>query len=337
MALLTTRGFDDRSLLARPETYGTWLPIVDSISVAGRFGGFCVNSSNSGAVLFTLAAAASTLIVGGAHKGTSVASEGDHYVQLISAAGAQLTVLAPNSTTLELRRGGSTGTVIGTAQFVAGTWNFIELKATLDDVSGTAIIRCNGVEVINFTGDTRNSGSDTTWTQVSFDAGNNHATIDDIYICDGAGLAPYNNFLGDVKVETIVPTGNGNSSQLVGSDGNSTDNYLLVDEIPVSLTDYVGSSTIGQKDTYGFSNLTTGSGQILSVQTSARVFKSDAGAANMKVVERAVSGTERESASVPVTASPGILITTAPQTTDPDGAAWTIASVNAAEFGVKVD
>ena len=55
---------------------------------------------------------------------------------------------------------------------------------------------------------------------------------DDLYICDGTTVPgePVNDFLGDVRVDTLYPNGNGNSSQWVGQDANSTDNYLNVDD-----------------------------------------------------------------------------------------------------------
>lgn len=337
MALLSMRGFEDRSTATRVTPQGTWAAFSDTISVVGRFGGYCVNRTDSIAPSFSLATPASVLVMGIAVKDSAVISEADHNIGFHANGAALMVVLS--GITLYLYRGPSwTGTIIGTYTGVdTAAWNYVELKATLADAGGTAIVRLNGVEVINFTGDTRSGGSDTAWTACTFDSGNNHVQHDDLYILDGTGPAPYNDFLGDVKVETVVPTGNGTTSQLTGSDGNSTDNYLLVDELPVSVTDYAGSSTVGDKDTYAMGNISTASGQVFAVQASALAFKSDAGVANMKVVERVSSGTERESTSTPLTASPGAWITTGPRTADPDSAAWTIASVNSAEFGTKVD
>ena len=84
--------------------------------------------------------------------------------------------------------------------------------------------------------------------------------FDDVYLMAGTG----DEFLGDCTVATLLPTGNGFVNQFVGSDGNSTDNYLLVDEQPPSSTDYVGSATTGQQDLYTLTNL-TGSGTVLAV------------------------------------------------------------------------
>lgn len=46
------------------------------------------------------------------------------------------------------------------------------------------------------------------------------------------------------------PNGNGDNSQWTGSDGNSTDNYALVNEVPPSTANYVESNTANQIDDY---------------------------------------------------------------------------------------
>jgi hypothetical protein len=158
--------------------------------------------------------------------------------------------------------------------------------------------------------------------------------FDDLYVCDGTGSAPANDFLGDCRVEAIFPSGNGNSSVLVGSDGNSTDNYLLVDEAAPNTTDYVESSTVTDKDTYAYGNLAATTGTVFGVQPVPFAAKTDAGTRSIVSVAR-VSATEVDSAaktlSTTYTYYPDV------REAKPGGGAWAIGDVNGAEFGVKIN
>jgi hypothetical protein len=177
------------------------------------------------------------------------------------------------------------GTVLGTgtSALSAGVYYYIEFKVTISDTVGVAGCRINGVSELALTSqDTRNGANATADTfrilgVTGIDAGTTINT-DDFYACDGTGGGSDNDYLGDVRVEAIFPSGNGNSSQFLGSDSNSTDNYLLVDEAtPNDDTDYVESSTVGDKDTYAYGNLTATSGTVYGVIPMPYARKTDAG------------------------------------------------------------
>lgn len=238
---------------------------------------------------------------------------------------------------IQLRRGVSSGTVIATSTYapVVGAWVYYEMQATIADSGGTCVLKADGVEIINYSGDTRNAGTSTDIDAVVI-AGSSGGTeaFDDLYVLNTAGSAPYNTYLGDVKIETLVPNGNGATSQWVGSDGNSTDNYLLVDDPTANTSDYTSSPTVGERDLYTMSDLVTTSGTVLAVQPLAYVQKSDANSASVKALLRSSGGT--------VVASPARVLSTSwtmvagdLRTTDPDGAGWTIASVNGLQSGVE--
>lgn len=338
MTLLVMDGLDHQS--TAPRTGVTY--DVSPTFGTGRFGGSAAGFGSNLGCRYSITSTG-TVVVG--HARRTELSNSNSLVVLRGDGGgtAHLTLMALPNGTIEVRRGSTTGTILGAtapAVLTAGVWAYIEVKATLSDTVGVVTIRVNGAEVLNLTGqDTKNAGTGTTFDSVgvtSTGSAGSGNLIDDIYVLDPNGSAPYNDFLGDCKIETIIPSGNGSSSQLTGSDGNSTDNYLLVDERPASTTDYVQSATVGHKDLYAFTDLTTASGSVLAVQTSALALKSDAGSANIKIVERSSVGTERDSASIPLVASPGVWVSTGPLTVDPANATWTISSVNDAQFGAKV-
>lgn len=237
-------------------------------------------------------------------------------------------------------RDGLNGTLLGTGTLSVymrkDRWTHIEARVTIHESAGVVKLWVDGVLVFDQTGlDTQNGGTGVinnihlgdTWSSAGMSA-----YWDDLVVAD-ATSASGNETLGDCRVEALIPNGNGNSSQWVGSDGNSTDNYLLVDEIPPSSTDYVESSTVGNKDTYAFGNLTSTSGTVLAVQKSAFAAKTDAGSRSIALVSR-LSGTEVDSSNHSLSTSYAYYSTV--EETKPGGGAWSISDVNNAEFGVKV-
>lgn len=238
---------------------------------------------------------------------------------------------------------GTAGTSLGSTSaglFTVGIWHYIEVSATIHNSTGAFIVHYDGVEVLNL------SGVDTTQT-----ANNNADSVvfgmdgggfafqggvwyDDIYILDGNG-ATNNTFLGEVHVECRYPNGNGAHSDFVGSDANSTDNYLLVDEAqPNENTDYVQSGSVSAMDTYEYQDLVATVGNVYGVQAIPRARKTDVGAREIAVVSRDSGGTEDVSASHVLTTDyqyfPEIY------EEDPDGNPWTISSFNSNQFGETV-
>jgi hypothetical protein len=211
---------------------------------------------------------------------------------------------------------------------------YIEYKVTLSDTVGAVVVKVNGATVLNLAGiDTKNAGTAVTLDTVKWGASSSSLHyIDDIYIANGAGAAN-NDFVGECRVRALYPTGNGNSSQFTGSDGNSVDNYLLVDDPTPATADFVGSATTDQKDTYVFEDLPDVSGTVAAVQILAYAAKTDAGARSLALVARH-GGADYDGADVALGVSP-VYVRRLMETNPGTGVAWLRAEVNAAEFGVK--
>lgn len=212
------------------------------------------------------------------------------------------------------------------------TWVYVEISGTNAPSGGIAILRVNGVEQINTTGDTQLLGTAGTLDSVMFGGATSTPSFDDLYICNALG-SDNNTFLGDVRVHTLVPTGNGANSGLLGSDGNSTDNYLLVDELPPSEVDYAASGTPGVKDTYLLTDLST-SAPVLGVQVGYSALKSDAGAIQSRSVVRVSATDYPGTTDAPGTTKSAFLYMH--QINPATGVAWTPAEVNALEAGMEV-
>lgn len=309
------------------------------ITTSGRNStvGRMANSGNNTGSYLDLPSTYTTLVVGAAFNIDENTVQRD-FLGLADSGTIQLGLRLDGSGRIEVRRN-ATLIQTGTTILALDTWYYIEFKATIDNSSGSYEVRINGVsELSNIAQDTQATGN-AYINRVYFQstaAGGGATTgrvyADDVYILDTTGSP--NDFLGDVRVQTILPSGNGNSSQLVGSDGNSTDNYLLVDEAaPDGDTTSVQSLTSGHKDTYAYGNLTPTTGTVYAVQLLPYAKKTDAGLRQIKSVAR-VATDEADGATETLTTDylyyPEIMAT------QPNGGAWTITDVNSAEFGVEI-
>lgn len=252
---------------------------------------------------------------------------------------------------VELRLNGSNqlyvtrnGTTLGTSSqsLVPAREYIVEWGITIDDSTGTASVRVDGVVVLNLTSqDTRNTATtvDRFYLQGLGGGDGQSAIFDDLYILDdvdsGVTGAPNDDYLGDVRVVARFPSGNGASSDLLGSDADSTDNYLLVDEVaPDGDTTYVESSTIGDKDTYAYTNLTQTTGSVYGVQINAYARKTDAGTREIVTVARDAGATEEDGPTKSLGSA--YEYHSDIREANPDGNQWTISDVNGSEYGVKV-
>ena len=233
------------------------------------------------------------------------------------------------------------GTIIATsaAAITPGLSVHFQIKVVINN-TGSYELRVNSVNVLsNGSVDTQQSGNAFANTvELGKDAGSGVYDFDDYWVCDGvdSGVsgAPNNDFLGDIRIQYRAPSGNGNSSGMVGSDGNSTDNYLLVDEAaPNGDTDYVIGDSVGDKDTYAMADLTPTAGTVYGVQVMSYAKKSDAGARSIANVVRS-AGVEEDSSNYSLTTDYDYYRDV--REDDPSAAQWTISSVNGMEVGTKV-
>lgn len=302
----------------------------------GRHGtsGLRTNSTNAPSITKYLTSQA-TWIVGEAiyFESVGATSSNSRLIEFLDGTNSQFYVELDTAARIRAVRGPSTVLETGTWIPTSAIWYFIEYKVTIDN-AGSWEVRVNGTPVLSGSGDTYNTGN-VSAERIALWNGGYHGNIlrDDLYICDGSGAAPTNTFLGDSRVECLLPSGNGNSSQFDGSDGNQVDNYALVDEASPNDSDYVESPDVGDKDTYAYGDLASTSGTVYGVQPVPRIRKTTAGSRTAVSVAR-LGVTEVDSANKMVLDS--IVYSPDIRETKPGGGAWTISDVNSAEFGIKV-
>lgn len=238
--------------------------------------------------------------------------------------------------TIEVSRGFYTSrTVLYTVNVPANVWTYFELRVKVADTGGYADLRVNGASVGAFSGDTKNAGTSTMIDAIQlYGSGNNTGiTIswDDLYVIDETGSAPYNTYLGDVRVQTLVPSGPGASAQMAASSG---ENWDTVNELPFSAVDYVQGRP-SQLDTYQASDLLGGTTAVYGTQVNAVIKKADAGTIAAKTALRS-GGTSYFGSTTIVGANDTVISDLRPQdpTTNAD---WTINSINNVEIGIGTE
>lgn len=157
------------------------------------------------------------------------------------------------------------GVTVGTAGYgIANEWVLYEGHIKMADVDGRIILKRNGLEIFNYTGDTKASSAtvfDTMWLLVN--TPNQYVTCatfyDDIAINNIEGSID-NGWCGDGRILAIKPNANGDVSGLNGSDGDQIDNYLLVDDIPDDGDgSYVSSDVVDDYDLYNLADISLAS------------------------------------------------------------------------------
>ena len=214
-----------------------------------------------------------------------------------------------------------------------GTWAYVEWKVTINDSTGAYEVRVNGETVLTGTSkDTQYVSGDSGWDAVEFVV-NLYNYIDDIYVCDGSG-GVNDDFLGQCRVLTLLPsTGNGSNTDFTPSTGS--DHGALVDEAaPNDDTDYVSSGTVGHVDTWHFPAVGY-TGVIKGVQLALSAKKTDSDPRSIAAVTRPVSTNQIHGTAHALSTS-YLYYLSMWEVNPEDSAAWEVADVDGAEFGVKV-
>lgn len=217
-------------------------------------------------------------------------------------------------------------------------WHFIEIKVRFDATAGSVQVRVDNQTCLEAEGRTKNPLSPALcnlWRASNFqleDASFNDTFVDDLYILDTEG-SEFNDFLGDVVINTVLPRADGSLNQL-SQFGGSLNKYTAVDDIPPDGdASYVFGNTIGQQERYLVDPLPTNVINVLAVSVHARAKKDAAGASQIKLLAR-VDGVNEIGPAEPVTTqyiTRALMLERAP-----GGSAWTKAKAEGMEIGFEV-
>jgi hypothetical protein len=331
MAVKQCDSFDHFTTIANKwtNTYGT-CAISGSY---GRLGTAGLRISNGdGGVGKTIGGTAATIIVGQAV-----------YFENVTDTHILLTLLDTTSIQVQVKQEGANfkvyrnATEIASAAhgMVASQWYYVEIKVTINDSTGIAIIKVDTVEKLNQTGlntkETANAYADgVVIGGIGAGGASSYTYRDDVVIMDTSD-SYCNDFIGDVIIQAISPTSPGTNAEWNPSSGA---NYACVDEIPPSTGDYVETATLNGLDTYATANVTPLTGTIFAVVVN--LYAQKTGTADRKIKGVALD-TGTPSLGLEVTLAAGYQMLQSPMYINArTSSAFTITDVNTAEFGVKL-
>ena len=341
-------GFEDYA--TADITLGNWTanggggtPVISAGN--GRNGAsFRLAGSGPTAWLSKVLDAQATWVVGFAFRFVTPGLGVSYIVELLDAGSLQCELGININGTLAVSR--LTSSVTGgtsTKALSANTWYYIEFKVTIANSigAGTCKVNVNGVTWITVTTGqdlqaTANATADT--VKIGSMATNGPTTMDfdDLYILDGVAgdVAGDNDFLGDVRVDSLFPTGTGNADVWVTDDA-STDNWEHTNDAAPDTATYVFSTTPNDIDTYLMGNIATTASKVWAVQTGLVVRKMDAGSRSIAPVLRGADGDK-----VGTTQSIGDSYFNYTQVYEQNPltspADWTETTVNSIEHGIKL-
>jgi len=343
MTLLLMEGWDNLNAIS--DKYTGNFTYATLRAGDGRFGGKCARiyyTTGTGKINIPVPSAPQTVFIGCAVKITAFSGTTIFPFSFLDSV-SQANVSVGISSTGALGFYTTLGVLIGSVSsntLPANTWCFIEIKIKIADsiTTNDCIIKVNGVEWVNLSsGDTRYgtyqlnvAGIGITWNNID---SSNYLYVDDLYVLDGAG-STCNTFLGDSRIDYLSPNGNGTTNNFVGSDSNSTDNYLLVDELVPDGADYVGSATPNDIDLYALPDLSQVPSTVHAVQVENKAVKDVPGQRTYANLVRS-GGTNYPGATKSV-GYPDASFNQNIWETNPAGGAWDAASLSALEIGVKI-
>jgi hypothetical protein len=219
------------------------------------------------------------------------------------------------------------GNILGTGitPISADTWHFIELRYRLNNSisANDSSYSVNGIS---------------RFSVQSASTGTTSHYFDSLVIYDATGSRwNADTFEGQHRFQFLSPTGNGATNDFVGSDADSTDNYLHVDDNPHDgNTSYTEASGIGDIDLYEHLDISGTPPAILAVQSYNVLQKTDGGAKTARLVCNS-SGINYFGSGI--TAANGQYIDNwYIWENDPNtGAQWTQSNLDAAQFGIEVE
>jgi hypothetical protein len=229
------------------------------------------------------------------------------------------------------------GTVLGSSSALVMPvqgWQYVEIGGVIDASAGSVVVKVNGTTVLNLTGVNTRGSAAATMRRYGLQSDSGTSTNFDTqhwYLCDDSGGAPWNTFLGDVRVQSLYPTANDAVAFTPTGLGTNWQNAASVP--PVPFTDYNASSNVSDRDTFEMQDITTGS-TVYGVNLKPLVYKNDAGARSGASVLK--SGATTDVGTTTVLSETAAQLSKMYETDPHTSAQWTATAVNAIKAGYQV-
>jgi hypothetical protein len=320
---------------------------ADVFSTGRRAGSSCIRvggyqSSTAGTLVLT---SKTTRIMGAAFKIDNLASGADIVLfSCCTAAGEQISLrIAQTTGVLYVSRNGTTlwsGSGDPNYTLVVGTYKYVEFKTTIDESAGSWYLRINGSQstLQSQTGVNTAGQGGTTHDRIQLIyysmTGPTRIDVADYYVCNSDGTQ-HNDFLGDCRIDTYLPSADGANLQFTNSSGGVS--ATLIDEATHNGdTDYIYSSTAGHRTSVAIPDMPFTPTYVHGIKLTAHARKDDSGARDMKLMVRTGGANYDGGLTFPVStnyARYSELWENNPATS----ALLTKADIDAIEIGVKVE
>ena len=328
MARIFIEGFESGTVDLWEEKYGT-----PSIQSTTKKSGTYAFSSNNSATIYMMKniSTVSTLYFKFWMYVTNPSSIGIIFATIESGTTYQNCVCINTSRYLEVRRGNSSGTLLGTSvnQLPQNTWCLLEGKIVVADSGGEIEIKLNGLDdlIIDYTGDTQ-GGTTADITKVLLgcncaSSGWGSWLIDDFVLDDA-------DWIGNTRIQPCLISGAGSWASWTPSTGS---NYACVDEVPASDTDYNSINSIDKIDSFATNDLTGSIALIECVQIQARVWKEGSPTPLNLALTVRVGGVDYVGSDNAVSTNAKSFFEL--YQSKPGGGSWATADVNGMEIGYK--
>lgn len=217
---------------------------------------------------------------------------------------------------------------------ISGGYQHFEAVLFCASVGGACEVRIDGVTVLNVTGVNTQAQATDVIGQVKVGLFDNvwldfppYMDIDDYALWDTTG---YQNadFIGDKKVYLLLPNADTAEESWVPSSGS--DSYEMINNVPPINGEYLTAANPGDISQFALENLPAEVVSVAGVVALARLVKTDAGNAKVRIGIDS-SGTLEEGADLPITMAPTYQQSIFELDPDTD-APWTVSGVNAAQL-----
>lgn len=285
MTLLFMDGFDRYGVLADvARNYNSLgLSGTSLLTSGGAFGGGAIEFTRSVEMQRVITGSPQTSVVSFRIFRQVPSNDGDFFFIDNDVAGGGLVLESRDGTSTVAVLRGSGGAVLGTFSLPTEAWQWVSVKYKASNTDGTIDIRVKGSTVFTFAGDTVKTGAET--CNLARLGGSNIGSeiYDDVFITDVAGGAPFNDLLGDMRIERLPPDAVGDNADFAPTP--AVDNYLNVDDVaPDDDATFVESSTLADKDLHNLGALAITPGVIEAVNVFALAKNPLGGGAGLKLL-----------------------------------------------------
>lgn len=245
-----------------------------------------------------------------------------------------------NGTQLQIIIGASTVLVSGThVPFqTPNMWFHVSMDFKLHASTGWVRVYIDGVQILNFSGNTSGAGTSVdrlilgvittnqNWTDATY--------YDDGYVEDTTGEVAVS-FAPDYRYDTILIAADGDELDWLGSDGDYTDLYLLIDEVPEDGdATYITSPTPTDQYLGQFNTITLPVGWGIASVIPFAMAKKDSGGSPLGIKFLAKEGGTLVSGATKVLGTDYTYVWER-MTSKPTGGAWDQTSLNNVQLGVE--